>query len=50
MVNLIFSTGPNIIIGGDGGDFRNPIITLDPKFNSFNTYLDGFEVKLLIND
>lgn len=40
--------GPNIIIGGDGGDFRNPLITLDPKFNSFNSYLDGFQAEEVI--
>jgi len=40
--------GPNTIVGGDGGDFRNPLSTLDPKFNSFNTYLDGFQVDEVI--
>ena len=42
---IVVDTGPNIVVGGDGGDFRNPLSTLDPQFNSFNTYLDGFQVK-----
>jgi len=40
--------GPNIVVGGDGGDFRNPLSTLDPQFNSFNTYLDGFQADEVI--
>jgi hypothetical protein len=40
--------GPNTLAGGDGGDFRNPLATLDPKFNSFNTYLDGFQASEVI--
>jgi len=40
--------GPKVIVGGDGGDFRNPLSTLDPKFNSFNTYLDGFQAEEVI--
>ena len=39
-----YFTGPNTVVGGDGGDFRNPLSTMDPKYNSFNTYLDGFQV------
>ena len=36
--------GPAELVGGDGGDFKNPLSTLDHKFNSFNTYLDGLQV------
>ena len=41
--------GPIEHFGGDGGDFKNPLISLDPKYNSLNTYLDGIEVyKILL--
>jgi len=52
--NLQFMTssgkrlGPNTVVGGDGGDFRNPLSTMDPKYNSFNTYLDGFQADEVI--
>lgn len=46
-LSFVTSTGKRLgsadPIGGDGGDFRNPLTLLDPKFNSFNTYLDGLE-------
>eukprot|EP00092_Neocalanus_flemingeri_P105419 GFUD01135128.1.p1 GENE.GFUD01135128.1~~GFUD01135128.1.p1 ORF type:complete len:531 (-),score=119.02 GFUD01135128.1:303-1688(-) len=35
--------GPVDPVGGDGGGFRNPLSPLDPKYNSFNTYLDGVQ-------
>eukprot|EP00092_Neocalanus_flemingeri_P005527 GFUD01005957.1.p1 GENE.GFUD01005957.1~~GFUD01005957.1.p1 ORF type:complete len:585 (+),score=168.00 GFUD01005957.1:112-1866(+) len=35
--------GPVDLVGGDGGGFRNPLSPLDPKYNSFNTYLDGVQ-------
>lgn len=40
--------GPTENVGGDGGDFKNPLSTLDPKFNSFNTYLDGLQAEEVI--
>eukprot|EP00092_Neocalanus_flemingeri_P058216 GFUD01069333.1.p1 GENE.GFUD01069333.1~~GFUD01069333.1.p1 ORF type:complete len:566 (+),score=144.80 GFUD01069333.1:433-2130(+) len=42
--------GPVDPVGGDGGGFRNPLSPLDPKFDSFNTYLDGVQGEEVVTD
>jgi len=39
----VLSSGPAEPLGGDGGGFRNPLSNLDPKYNSFNTFLSGIQ-------